>query len=223
MTDVSLLEKKMPDENHINKSIELLLAATESLLMGNYEEAKVEVDSEGLISNLAQKINTMIINMKTIEIPLLSAGEQAPNALTRAESVVTLMAQSTNDVLNTSDQLVESLDNLEEIVNNSDDNGDNLQSYLKNNLAEMKTGMFNIISSQSYHDVARQKMEALIEDLNNIRTWLIDALIILNIKKDSSESNMQKTVTLLKQVKNKTMPENAKQDLVDDLLSEFGL
>ncbi|MGD9161819.1 MAG: hypothetical protein PVG39_25640 [Desulfobacteraceae bacterium] len=213
----------MPDENHINKSIELLLAATESLLMGNYEEAKVEVDSEGLISNLAQKINTMIINMKTIEIPLLSAGEQAPNALTRAESVVTLMAQSTNDVLNTSDQLVESLDNLEEIVNNSDDNGDNLQSYLKNNLAEMKTGMFNIISSQSYHDVARQKMEALIEDLNNIRTWLIDALIILNIKKDSSESNMQKTVTLLKQVKNKTMPENAKQDLVDDLLSEFGL
>ncbi len=27
----------------------------------------------------------------------------------------------------------------------------------------------------------------------------------------------------LKQVKNKTMPENARQDLVDDLLTEFGL
>ena len=213
----------MSGENNINKSIELLLAATESLLMGNYEEANVEVDSEGLISNLAQKINTMIINMKTIEIPLLSAGEQAPNALIRAESVVTLMAQSTNDVLNTSDQLVESLEDLEEIVNNSDNNGGKLNSFLKNNLPEMKAGMFNIISSQSYHDVARQKMEALIDDLNNIRNWLIDALVILNIKKDSSESSMQKTVTLLKQVKNNTMPENARQDLVDDLLSEFGL
>jgi hypothetical protein len=34
---------------------------------------------------------------------------------------------------------------------------------------------------------------------------------------------MEKKVSLLKQVKNKTMPETAKQDLVDDLLSEFGL
>jgi chemotaxis protein CheZ len=207
----------------MEKVIESLLAATECLIMGKYDDAKIEVDSEGLISNLAQKINTMIINMKTIELPLINAGAQTPSALTRAESVITLMSQSTNDVLNTSDQLVESLEKLEKIMGSEDFKGEKLTDYLKQELPVMKSGMFNIISSQSYQDVARQKMEALIDDLNNIRTWLIDALVILNIKKDSSEGNMEKKVSLLKQVKNKTMPETAKQDLVDDLLSEFGL
>ena len=191
--------------------------------MGNYEEAKVEVDSEDLLSNLAQKINTMIINMRTIEIPLSSAGEQAPNALTRAESVISLMAQSTNDVLNTSDQLVEALEKTEEKLFKSKSSDEDLYDFVKGKLPSMKAGMFNIISSQSYQDVARQKMEALVDDLNNIRNWLIDALVILNIKKDSSKGNMEKKVSLLKQVKNKTMPENARQDFVDDLLSEFGL
>ena len=212
----------MSDRRKIDKSIASLLAATESLLMGNYEEAKVEIDSEGLISNLAKKINAMIINMKTIEIPLSNAGEQAPNAIMRAESVITLMAQSTNDVLNTSDQLVESLEKLEQDLYKMNDSSE-LYDHLKEKLPSLKTGMFNIISSQSYQDVARQKMEALIDDLNNIRNWLIDALVILNIKKDSSETNMKKKVNLLKQVKNKTMTENARQDLVDDLLTEFGL
>ncbi|NLA75159.1 MAG: hypothetical protein GX846_06790, partial [Deltaproteobacteria bacterium] len=197
--------------------------ATECLLMGKYEDAKVEVDSEGLISNLAQKINEMIINMKTIELPLINAGAQTPSALICAESVITLMSQSTNDVLNTSDQLVESFEKLEENMNSHGFNGDRLKDYLQQELPLMKSGMFDIISSQSYQDVARQKMEALIDDLNNIRTWLIDALVILNINKDSSETNMEKKATLLKQVKNKIMPENAKQDLVDDLLLEFGL
>ncbi len=213
----------MQGKNNIEKVIESLLAATECLLMGKYDDAKIEVDSEGLISNLAQKINTMIINMKTIELPLINAGAQTPSALTRAESVITLMAQSTNDVLNTSDQLVESLEKIEKNISSAEFSGERLNDYLNRELPALKAGMFNIISSQSYQDVARQKMEALIDDLNNIRTWLIDALVILNIKKDSSEGNMEKKVSLLKQVKNKTMPENAKQDLVDDLLSEFGL
>lgn len=213
----------MPGENNIDKNIESLLAATESLLMGNYEEAKVEVDSEGLISNLAKKINSMIINMRTIETPLTNADKQAPNALAHAESVVTLMVESTNDVLNISDQLVESIEKIEDMVNGGDVNRKTLSNHLMDNLPEMKTGMFNIISSLSYHDVARQKMEALINDLNNIRNWLLDALVILNIKKDSSENNIQQKAELLKQVKNKTTSEKTRQDLVDDLLSEFGL
>jgi len=213
----------MQSKNNIEKVIESLLSATECLLMGKFEDAKIEVDSEGLISNLVQKVNAMIINMKTVELPLVNAGAQAPSALTRAESVITLMAQSTNDVLNTSDQLVETIENIEKNMKTEEFKGEKLTNYLNKELPVMKAGMFNIISSQSYHDVARQKMEALIDDLSNIRNWLIDALVILNIKKDSSESNMEKKVSLLKQVKNKTMAENARQDLVDDLLSEFGL
>ncbi len=82
--------------------------------------------------------------MKTIELPLINAGAQTPSALTRAESVITLMSQSTNDVLNTSDQLVESLEKLEKIMGSEDFKGEKLTDYLKQELPVMKSGMFNI-------------------------------------------------------------------------------
>ena len=48
------------EKTNTEKVIESLLSATECLLMGKYEDAKIEVDSEGLISNLAQKIKEAI-------------------------------------------------------------------------------------------------------------------------------------------------------------------
>ena len=82
--------------------------------------------------------------------------------------------------------------------------------------------MFEIIGSQSYQDVARQKLETLIADLNQIRDWLVEVLVIFNIRKDNSPENVQKKTDLLRGVSEAATSEDLKQDLVDDLLSEFG-
>ena len=62
----------------------------------------------------------------------------------------------------------------------------------------------------------------MIGDLGNIRDWLIEALLILDIRKDSSPENVEKKTEILREVTEATTTEDMKQDLVDDLLAEFG-
>ena len=65
-------------------------------------------------------------------------------------------------------------------------------------------------------------MEKIVLDLNQIRDWLIEVLVIFNIKKDGSLENLEKKKELLRGVHAPSAPSSLKQDLVDDLLSEFG-
>jgi chemotaxis regulatin CheY-phosphate phosphatase CheZ len=209
------------DNVRIEKSIASLVEATDSLLKGDFHRDLLLIDAEGLLSDLAQKINAMMINMQTVEKPLSDASKQAPNTVDKAESVMDLMTQSTSDVLNKSDQLVSHLNDLEKyfLLKNMTESETIL--YMKEKLPSMKSLLFEIIASQSYQDVARQKMEKLVSDLVMIRNWLINVLVILNIKYNTSNENVEKKANLLREIKT-NVSEDMKQDLIDDLLAEFG-
>ncbi len=213
---MSQTEKKM------NAHIQSLVEITDSILRGEFEEWKAVIDAEGMLSILAQKINSLLVNMKNVESPLTSAGEHAPSAVSSAKNVIELMAHATGQVLDYSDRLVESSDTLETILDKAGDAHAEVVVPARKELAAIKAGLFDIMGSQSYQDVARQKMEALITDLNQIRDWLIEVLVILNIRKDSSPENIQKKTEFLREVSEASTPDAMKQDLVDDLLSEFG-
>lgn len=210
-----------PGKN-INQQIESLVQITESILRGEFEEWKAVIDAEDMLSILASKINQLLVNIKTVETPLTSAGEQTPTAVSSAKNVIELMAKATGQVLDNADRLVENSEALEKLIARSKDSAEDITAKASNHLTEIKTGLFDIIGSQSYQDVARQKMEALIADLNQIRDWLIEVLVIFDIRRDNSPENVQKKTDLLREVSEGTAPEDLKQDLVDDLLAEFG-
>jgi chemotaxis protein CheZ len=209
-------------EKKINGQIDSLVQMTESILRGEIGEWKTVIDAEGMLSILASKINQLLINMKDVEPFLTSAGEQAPTAASSAKNVIDLMARATGQVLDNADRLVENSDQLEEVIARSKEGGEDLFGSAREHVVAIKAGLFDIIGSQSYQDVARQKMEALIGDLNQIRDWLIEVLVIFDIRRDNSPENVQKKTDLLREVSEGTAPEDLKQDLVDDLLSEFG-
>jgi chemotaxis protein CheZ len=206
------------NNSHFEKSIASLVEITDSLLRGDYKGGVPEVDAEGVLSLLAKKINAMLVNMKTVQAPLANAGEQAPFVVSHAQDVVQLMEQSTSAVLDKSDKIVMQVEALEEMLRHTD--GDNAQARAV--IVEVKAALYDIIASQSYQDVARQKMEKIVVDLNQIRDWLIEVLVILNIKKDGSQENLEKKKELLRGVHAPSASSSLKQDLVDDLLSEFG-
>jgi chemotaxis protein CheZ len=206
------------NNSHFEKSIASLVEITDSFLRGDYKGDVPEVDAEGVLSLLAKKINAMLVNMKTVQVPLANAGEQAPFVLSHALDVVQLMEQSTGAVLDKSDKIILHVEELENMLRQA--GGDSAQARAA--IVEMKAALYDIIASQSYQDVARQKMEKIIVDLNQIRDWLIEVLVILNIKKDSSQENLEKKKELLRGVHAPSAPSALKQDLVDDLLSEFG-
>ncbi|MFH1019649.1 MAG: protein phosphatase CheZ [Pseudomonadota bacterium] len=206
------------NNSHFEKSIASLVEITDSFLRGEYKGDMPEVDAEGVLSLLAKKINAMLVNMKTVQVPLANAGEQAPFVLSHAQDVVQLMEQSTGAVLDKSDRIVMYVEELENMLRQT--GGDSAQA--KAAIVEMKAALFDIIASQSYQDVARQKMEKIIVDLNQIRDWLIEVLVIFNIKKNGSLENLEKKKEMLRGVHATSAPSSLKQDLVDDLLSEFG-
>jgi len=206
------------NNSHFEKSIASLVEITDALLRGDYKGDVPEIDAEGVLSLLAKKINAMLANMKTVQVPLANAGEQAPFVLSHAQDVVQLMAQSTDAVLDKSDRILMHVEELENMLRQA--GGDNAQAMAA--IVEMKAAMYDIVASQSYQDVARQKMEKIIVDLHQIRDWLIEVLVIFNIKKDGSLENLEKKKELLRGVHASSSPSSLKQDLVDDLLSEFG-
>lgn len=212
----------VPSEENMNTQIESLVEITESILRGEFDEWKMVIDAEGMLSILASKINKLLVNMKNVETPLASAGQHAPFAVSSAKNVIELMATATGQVLDNADQLIESSEALEALINKAKGPEEKIPSSAEKHISDIKTGLYDIIGSQSYQDVARQKMEALIADLNRIRDWLIEVLVILNIRKDNSPENVQKRTDLLREVSEGPTSEDLKQDLVDDLLSEFG-
>jgi chemotaxis protein CheZ len=206
------------NDSLFEKNIASLVEITDALLRGDYKGDVPEIDAEGVLSLLAKKINAMLVTMKTVQVPLASAGEQAPFVLSSAQDVVQLMEQSTGAVLDTSDRIVLQVEALENMLRQSGGNSDQARAVI----VEIKAALFDIIASQSYQDVARQKMEKIVLDLNQIRDWLIEVLVIFNIKKDGSLENLEKKKELLRGVHAPSAPSSLKQDLVDDLLSEFG-
>ena len=206
------------NDSHFEKNIASLVEITDALLRGDYKGDVPEIDAEGVLSLLAKKINAMLVNMKTVQVPLANAGEQAPFVLSSAQDVVQIMEQSTGAVLDKSDRIVMQIEVLDNMLRQTGGDSDQARAVI----VEIKAALFDIIASQSYQDVARQKMERIVVDLNQIRDWLIEVLVIFNIKKDGSLENLEKKKELLRGVHAPSSPSSLKQDLVDDLLSEFG-
>ncbi|MCB2182914.1 MAG: protein phosphatase CheZ [Desulfobulbaceae bacterium] len=205
----------------VDAKIASLVDVTDAILRGDFDQdVSLVLDAEGLLSTLAQKINTMVINMKTIEAPLSSAGEYAPSVVSSAYSVIELMSQSTGEVLNKSDKLAEMAEKFETFLVNREGQD---EATAREMIPAFKSAIYDIIASQSFQDVARQKMELLIGELNQMRDWLVEALVVLNINKDAASENLLKKKELLKEAKNTEPDGLLSQDLVDDLLAEFGL
>ncbi len=207
--------------SNLNDKITSLIEVTDGLLRGEFDQDTVAFDAEGVIATLAQQINQMVVNMKTVEAPLSSAREFAPSVVSNAKSVVDLMEQSTEEVLSKADRLMEMTEKIDlalvecDAVHEAADN---------KNIQAMKVAIFDIIASQSYQDAARQKMERLIQELNQMRDWLVETLVVLKIGPDKgkSEKEIAMKKEMLKAAKATTPGQPLDQDLVDDLLAEFG-
>ena len=205
-----------------NENISSLIEVTDAILQGEFNKDTVLIDAEGVLQELAKKINSMLLNMKNIENSLVSAGQQAPTIVDNAMNIVDLMKKTAGEVLDTSDRLSDSADRLEANLSLINDLPGAKKVDLQEDVDAIKNDIFDIIATQTFQDVARQKMETMIRDMNQMRDWLVECLLVLNIKKDTSPENIQKKTEILREVKDTSVKDKDKQDLVDDLLAEFG-
>lgn len=209
-------------QSGMDKGLGSLIEITDAILRGEFDLETTDINAEGMLQELTGKINEMVVNMKTVEVPLTSAGNQAPYLVDKALGIVDLMKKTAGEVLDKADAISDMADSLDDKVKNAKIEDPVLRKEIEDSFEEMKNDIFDIIATQTFQDVARQKMEVMISDLNKMRDWLIEALVILNIRKDASPENIQQKTELLRDVVEKGDDDVDKQDLVDDLLAEFG-
>jgi chemotaxis protein CheZ len=88
-------------------------------------------------------------------------------------------------------------------------------------LDQIEGHTFEVIASQEFQDLTQQKLHKIAASLQDFERRLVDLLIIFKIKEDQSDPSGN--VELLKSLHDASVADNNKQDLVDQLLAEFGM
>ena len=194
------------------KSLQQLVDVARAVSKGDFSK-EVKVDTGGIIAELAREINNTVHNLRNAFPTISATTNSAPNLAITAQSVADLMNDSTNMVLDASDKIINACEEL--------DNSE-LDEASEAHIKSIKNLTLDIISAQSYQDKARRKLDKMEKDLKILRDSLIEALIVMNIKVNDNPENYQDKQEQLKNVQNSNNEEH-KQDLVDQLLAEFGL
>jgi methyl-accepting chemotaxis protein len=194
------------------KPLQQLLDVARAITNGDFSK-EVKIDTEGIIAELAQEINNTVHNLRNAMPTISATTDSAPNLAYSAQSIAELMNDSTKVVLDSSDKIIVACEELEK---------KELDNDTLAQVKSIKNFTMDIISAQSYQDSARQKLDKMENDLIFLRDSLIEALIVMNIKVNGQPEQYQDRQLQLKNVQD-PKNEGQKQDLVDQLLAEFGL
>ncbi len=194
-----------------NKPLAKLLEVAQAITQGDYSK-EVEIDAEGIIAQLAAELNNTVRNLRGATTSFSEATDTAPTIANAAQSVAGLMDNATKIILDSADRIVDTCKKVES----------GHKSDISEEMTKIKNWSLDIISSQSFQDAARQKLEVMEKELESVRDALLDAMIMMNLRSAETQEEIQQSREKLLQT---AAPKNeaTKQDLVDELLAEFGL
>ena len=194
------------------KPLQQILEVAKAISQGDFSK-EVKIDTEGIIAELAKELNNTVQNLRIAIPSIAKTTDSTPDLASTAQSVADLMNDSTKSVLDSSDRIIIACEALEQTE---------LNEHASVQVKLIKDLIMDIISAQSYQDKARQKLEKMEIDIKALRDSLLEALIVMNINVNKTPEHYQNKQNQLKEVQtNKN--EEQKQDLVDQLLAEFGL
>ncbi len=194
----------------LQSSLQQMLDVAKAIAEGDYSKEAV-LENEGLIGELAGEINNTVRNLRSAVPTFSQTSGLAPTLAGTAQSVGDLMNESTKVVLDSSEKIIASCETIDPRA---------LDKPTLNKILRIKEMTLDIISAQSYQDKARQKLEKMEGELSHMKDALIEAMLTMNVKpKEVPDTNRQEEVMEVES----TFYEDQKQDLVDQLLAEFGL
>ncbi len=204
-------------EEKVDKHLEAILQVVQAVAKGDYDH-ELEVDSQGIIAHLAVALNQIVINLRQAQPSLGKASEDMPALADTAQNILYMMHNSTQTVLDKSDELLRMLDSYSLLENGM------THDQMLTCVEKIKINLFDIISAQSYQDAARQQMEKLEKKLVELRDAMFKVVAILNVKKsEASQQKLPHSQKIMSEVKKAPANTALNQDVIDELLAEFGL
>lgn len=206
-----------------NNDLEELLKVAKNIEEGEYSIDEIKINPNSELFEIASYLKNALSKLHDVNNILDAPSEDLP----LFDKVLTGISEQNKKVTNSLIELVNKLNfNIDSVKNNlalmkNDINAENKLSFIalleknKETAMEGQNICYDIISSLGYHDVIKNNTNKLITIIKNIDKKLISALAKLGV-----QGNIIDFKTYSK-INNNEYLEN--QDLVDELLKEFGL
>ena len=206
-----------------NNDLEELLKVAKNIDDGEYSIDEIKINPNSELFEIASYLKNALSKLHDVNNILDAPSEDLP----LFDKVLTGISEQNKKVTNSLIELVNKLNfNIDSVKNNlalmkNDINAENKLRFIalleknKETAMEGQNICYDIISSLGYHDVIKNKTNKLITIIKNIDKKLISALAKVGVKCYIIDFETYSKIN------NNEYLEN--QDLVDELLKEFGL
>jgi len=192
------------------------------------EQSQVKLYAE--LGELAKFVDTAMRKLAEVGTPMLHSSAQLPQAATHLQDLNRMTEEGTHEVMRLTELIQDSQSCLQKDLAKAKDvlmamDCNSMAERLKlasDTLADNDKHLVEIMTALSFQDLVAQRVKKLVTILDDVQRKLMELVIVFGIEHKQSEPQQSgKADEMLKQLEaSKTTA--IKQDLADDILSEFG-
>lgn len=192
------------------------------------EQSTEEVDQSIMdeLAELTKYVEMMTRTIGEMKVPLASTSEQLPEATAHLQDLAKTTEEGTHKVMIITEEMTENRNQVKKLLQElSTMSGDDLAAGVKK-VTELldtdETRITNITVALGFQDIVAQRVAKLVTVLDEVQHKLLKLVVVFGLQeKDKSTKKEGRGYQMLQELeasKNTAL----KQDLVDDILSEFG-
>lgn len=182
------------------------------------------------LGELARFVDTAMRKLAEIGTPMLNSSAQLPQAATHLQDLNKMTEEGTHEVMRLTELIQDSQTCLQKDLAKAKDvlmamDCTSLAERMKlatDTLAENDKHLIEIMTALSFQDLVAQRVKKLVTILDDVQRKLMELVVVFGLEKQGVEPvPAGKADEMLKQLEaSKTTA--IKQDLADEILSEFG-
>lgn len=198
------------------KDIGELVDAARAMSQGDFKH-EIKEELYGQLGDIARYINATIKKMQFAEPNLAHASDKIPQASMQLSEISKATETATHNIMS---QVEKVLDNHDVIMHHTEsaERGNNASKSLeevKNLISEDREILLDIITGLSFQDITGQKIKTIVGLIEDVEKRLLQLIVTFGLKSKNSNEDIN---SLKEYSDNPTL----KQDVVDNILKEFG-
>ena len=179
------------------------------------------------LGELTKYVELMTRTIGDMEVPVASTSEQLPDATAHLGALAQLTEEGTHKVMTIIEEMTDNRTRINKLLqevlamSSSDDVAARVQNITKL-LDEDETRITNITVALSFQDIVAQRVAKLTTVLDEIQHKLLKLVVVFGLQNKKDKTKKEgRGYEMLQQLEASTNTA-LQQDLVDDILSEFG-
>jgi len=179
----------------------------------------------GEIGELAKYLTEMMKKMGSVELSMGQTADDIPKTADQLDEIIRLTEEGTHrvmghaeDVMGNQTLLMKEINSLKGGKTLEADKIDAMEKLVKDNQSKM----MDLFTSLEFQDIAGQRLQKVASLMKEIQSRILKLVVAFGLDSKQSNGSKDKQKVLLKELDELTSAERLDQNLIDDVLAEFG-